>query len=68
MIGIGSQVEVEDDLGERMTVRISSVSGEGAVSPESPLGRVLMGSKAGDKVTVRAPRTTYVARVVSVSW
>jgi transcription elongation factor GreA len=68
VIGIGAQVEVEDDLGERMTVRVSSVNGEGAVSPESPLGRALMGAKAGDEVTVRAPRTTYVARVVSVSW
>jgi transcription elongation factor GreA len=68
VIGIGSQVEVEDDLGERMTVRVSSVGGEGAVSPDSPLGRALMGAKAGDKVTVRAPRTTYVAHVVSVSW
>jgi transcription elongation factor GreA len=68
VIGIGSQVEVEDDLGERMTVRVSSMSGDGAVSPDSPLGRALMGAKAGDEVTVRAPRTTYVARVVSVSW
>ena len=68
VIGIGSQVEVEDDLGERMTVRVSSVRAEGAVSPDSPLGRALMGAKAGDEVTVRAPRTTYVARVVSVSW
>jgi transcription elongation factor GreA len=68
VIGIGSQVEVEDDLGERMTVRVSSVRADGAVSPESPLGRALMGARAGDEVTVRAPRTTYVARVVSVSW
>ena len=68
VIGVGSQVEVEDDLGERMTVRVSSMSGDGAVSPHSPLGRALMGAKAGDEVTVRAPRTTYVARVVSVSW
>ena len=67
VIGVGSQVEVEDDLGERMTVRISSVGGEGAVSPESPLGLALMGAKADDEVTVRAPRTTYVARVLSVS-
>ena len=44
------------------------MSGDGAVSPDSPLGRALMGAKAGDEVTVRAPRTTYVARVVSVSW
>jgi transcription elongation factor GreA len=66
VIGIGSQVEIEDDLGERMTVRVSSVSGVGVVSPESPLGHALMGARAGDEVTVHAPRTTYVARVVSV--
>jgi transcription elongation GreA/GreB family factor len=48
-------------------VRVSSVSGEGAVSPESPLGLALMGARAGDEVTVRAPQTTYLARVVSIS-
>jgi transcription elongation factor GreA len=62
-VGIGSTVEIEDDKGERMTVEISSVGG---VSPDSPLGRALLGAKAGDEVEVVAPRGSWVARVRSI--
>jgi transcription elongation factor GreA len=62
-IGIGSTVELEDEQGERMTVEISSVGG---VSPDSPLGRALIGAKAGDEVKVDAPRGSWRARVVSL--
>jgi len=62
-VGVGSKVELEDDKGERMEVEISSVGG---VSPDSPLGRSLMGAKAGDEVKVDAPSGTWRARVVSV--
>jgi transcription elongation GreA/GreB family factor len=46
-----------------MEVEISSVGG---VSPDSPLGRSLLGAKAGDQVKVDAPSGTWLARVVSV--
>jgi transcription elongation factor GreA len=62
-IGVGSKVELEDDQGERMEVQISSVGG---VSPESPVGRALLGRKAGDKVKIQAPSGDWRARVVSV--
>ena len=62
-IHIGSSVEIEDERGERMRVELSSVGG---VSPESPLGRALLGAKAGDVVEVDAPRGSWRARVVSV--
>ena len=62
-VGIGSTVEIEDDKGERMTVEISSVGG---VSPDSPLGRALLGAKAGEEVEVVAPRGSWVARVRSI--
>src|SRR4029453_14818984 len=52
-VGVGSSVEIEDEQGERMQVEISSVGG---VSPDSPVGRALMGRKAGDEVPVGAPR------------
>src|SRR3954454_78375 len=45
---VGSSVEIEDEQGERMQVEISSVGG---VSPDSPVGRALMGRKAGEEVT-----------------
>ena len=62
-VGIGSTVEIEDDKGERMTVEISSVGG---VSPDSPLGRALLGAKQGDEVVVDAPKGSWKARVVSI--
>jgi transcription elongation factor GreA len=62
-VTVGSKVEIEDERGERMQVEISSVGG---VSPESPLGRALLGASAGDEVDVEAPRGAWRARVVSV--
>ena len=62
-VGIGSTVEVEDEKGERMTVEISSVGG---VSPDSPLGRALLGAKPGDQVDVEAPKGSWKARVVAI--
>jgi transcription elongation factor GreA len=62
-VGIGSIVEIEDDTGERMTLEISSVGG---VSPNSPLGRALLGAKPDDEVDVDAPRGSWRARVIAV--
>jgi transcription elongation factor GreA len=64
VVGIGSTVELEDEQGERMEVQISSVGG---VSPESPLGRALLGRAAGDEVDVEAPRSTWRARILGIS-
>ena len=65
-VAIGSRVVIEDDSGHEETVEISSVGGAGAVSPDSPLGRALLGAKVGDTVEVEAPRGSWQARVVSV--
>jgi transcription elongation factor GreA len=62
-VNIGSKVTIEDDRGEKMEVEISTVGG---VSPDSPLGRALLGAKAGDEVEVEAPRGSWRARVVSI--
>jgi transcription elongation factor GreA len=62
-VGIGSTVEIEDEKGERMTLEISSVGG---TSPDSPLGRALLGARAGDEVEVDAPRGSWRARIVSI--
>ena len=63
-VGIGSTVEVEDVVkGDRMTVEISSVGG---VSPDSPLGRALLGAKPGDEVAVDAPSGSWQARIVAI--
>src|SRR5205085_408424 len=62
-IAVGSRVKIEDDGGEQMDVEISSVGG---VSPDSPVGRALMGRKQGDEVEIEAPRGAWRARILSV--
>jgi len=63
-VSVGSKVEIEDEAGERMHVEISSVGG---VSPESPLGRALLGAKIGDEVEIEAPRGSWRATIVQIS-
>src|SRR5947199_3455922 len=41
-VTVGSKVELEDESGGRLEVEISSVGG---VSPDSPVGRALLGAK-----------------------
>jgi transcription elongation factor GreA len=60
---VGSRVTVEGEDGEIMDVEISSVEG---VSPDSPLGKALIGAKVGDEVVVEAPRGIWRARVTSI--
>jgi transcription elongation factor GreA len=62
-VGIGSTVEIEDDKGDRMTLEISSVGG---ISPDSPLGRALLGAKPDEEVEVKAPRGSWRARILSI--
>lgn len=63
VVTVGSKVELEREDGERMELEISSVGG---VSPESPVGRALLGRSEGDEIEVDAPRGAWRARVVSV--
>jgi transcription elongation factor GreA len=65
-IGVGSLVEIEDDAGERMEVVISSVRGPGSISPDSPLGRAVLGLSAGESVEIEAPQGRWTARILSV--
>ena len=62
-VSVGSRVTIDRDDGETMDVEISSVGG---VSPDSPLGKALIGTKVGDEVIVEAPRGTWRARVTSI--
>jgi len=62
-VGVGSKVELEDEQGERMEIEISSVGG---VSPDSPLGRALIGAGVGDEVEIVAPQGSWRARIVSI--
>jgi len=63
-VSVGSKVEVEDEQGAKLQIEISSVGG---VSPDSPVGRALMGAKVGEEVEIQAPSGAWRARVVSVA-
>jgi transcription elongation factor GreA len=63
VVTVGATVDLERDDGELMTVEISSVGG---VSPESPVGRAILGHAEGDEVEVEAPRGAWRARIVSI--
>jgi transcription elongation factor GreA len=62
-VGVGSIVEVADEHGETIEVEISAVGG---VSPDSPLGRAVLGAAVGDVVDVEAPRGSWKARVLAI--
>jgi transcription elongation factor GreA len=63
VVTVGSHVDLTREDGEDMSVLISSVGG---VSPDSPVGRALLGHSKGDDVVVEAPRGAWRARIVSV--
>src|SRR5438309_11968311 len=63
VVTVGATVDLERDDGEKMTIEISSVGG---VSPESPVGRALLGKAEGDEVDVEAPRGSWRARILSL--
>ncbi len=63
VVTVGSTVELEREDGELLTVELSSVGG---VSPESPVGRAVIGRAEGDQVVIEAPRGTWKARIVSI--
>ena len=63
VVTVGSRVELEREDGTRQELEITSVGG---VSPESPVGRALLGKAPGDEIEVEAPRGRWKARIVSV--
>jgi|SRR5262245_43733031 len=62
-VRVGSKVVLEDEQGEKLEVEISSVGG---VSPDSPVGRALMGRAVGDEVQIEAPRGSWRATILTV--
>jgi transcription elongation factor GreA len=62
-VAVGATVEIEREDGERLTLEISSVGG---VSPESPVGRALMGKREGAEIVVEAPKGAWRGRIASI--
>jgi transcription elongation factor GreA len=63
VVTVGSRVELERDDGERLEIDLTGVGG---VSPDSPVGKALLGKGPGDQIEVDAPRGRWRARIVSV--
>lgn len=70
-VDVGSTVLIEDmeeHLQEKVTIVGSTESNpfEGRISNESPVGRALMGAKAGDTVEAEAPNGVLKYGVISI--
>ena len=64
VVSVGSRVAIDRDGGESLEVEISSVGG---VSPESPLGKALIGKGVGEEFVVYAPQGPWNGRVISIN-
>lgn len=71
VVHIGSAVTVYDEeMEEEVTYTIMGTTEVDAmrniVSNESPVGAALLGHKKGERVTVKAPESSYVLRIVKI--
>jgi transcription elongation factor GreA len=69
--GLGSTVTVHDSSTDKtviyeLVIPDESDFGKGLVSVTSPIGRALVGGKAGDQVTVKIPAGTRMFEIVTV--
>ncbi|WP_437627304.1 transcription elongation factor GreB [Sorangium sp. So ce1151] len=68
----GATVEIEDEEGARHTYQIVGEdeidSGAGRISWRSPVGRSLLGKRAGDVITVRRPAGEAEMEIISVRY
>ncbi|WP_437931887.1 transcription elongation factor GreB [Sorangium sp. So ce291] len=68
----GATVEIEDEDGARHTYQIVGEdeidSGAGRISWRSPVGRSLLGKRAGDVITVRRPVGEAEMEIISVRY
>lgn len=70
-VGLGSMVSLRTDDGEEETWTLvgpeEADTLDGTISTESPVGRALIGCRAGESATVVTPGGTIVYTVVSVA-
>ena len=66
VVAVGSTVVIEDGDGGRLEIEISGLGGNGTSSPSSPLGAAVLGRRVGETVEVKAPRSTWQAKIVEI--
>jgi transcription elongation factor GreA len=69
-VALGNQATVVDDEGDEQTYTLVGAAEanprEGRISNESPLGKALLGGKAGDEVRVAAPGGDIIYKILAV--
>ncbi len=69
VVGIGSIVDIKEVGGSKkeLSLKVTSIvePGESVVTPQSPLGSALLGSKVGDVIEVKA-RLPWKAKVIAI--
>lgn len=70
VVAVGGTVTIQEDGAEPEVYIIVGAAEanprEGKISNESPLGRALMGKRAGDTATVDAPQGSFTVRVLKL--
>jgi transcription elongation factor GreA len=70
VVGVGANVTVNTDEGDETYAIVGAAEADplhGRISNESPLGRALLGHRAGDEVEWTSPSGTSRVRVTAVS-
>ncbi|MDI9313179.1 MAG: transcription elongation factor GreA [Hydrotalea sp.] len=72
MVQFGAMVKVKDDKGKELTYQLvgeleADIS-QGSLSTASPIGRALMGKKAGDMIDIITPGGEKTYHVLAVSY
>ncbi len=70
VVGVGAKVTLSTDEGQEIYDIVGAAEADprrGRISNESPLGRALLGHRAGDEVDWTSPSGTSRVKVVSVS-
>ncbi len=70
-VAIGSSVRLEDmERGEEMSLRLVSAAeargNQGCISDQSPVGRAILGRKAGEVVEVQVPSGALKYRILQI--
>jgi len=70
VVQVGSTVTIQEDGSEEETYTIVGAAEanprEGKISNESPMGRAILGHRAGDEVQVETPDGSYTVRIVKI--
>lgn len=69
-VQIGTTVKIEIDGEEEEYTIVGAIEAkpaQGKISNESPIGKALLGHKAGDVIDIRTPASVLKAKVVSIN-